>query len=634
MQKRILLIIFTLLFTLPSWAMDRTTQRADFTLALSSLNQGDEKTFQKLSAKLTDYPLYPYLRYAYLKKHIDTTTDNDVQTFLTQYADTPLASRLWVVWLESLAEKKNWSEFLSKYRPTSNETLQCLSREALLKTGQKQAAFNDINLLWLEDKSQPAACKTILNQWELNDGLTLNLLWQKIYLAMAKTNFSVINQLITIVPVNQRWVIELWNAVYNKPQLLEEHQLLDNTEPVTQFILNVGMQKLANHNPNIAIATWLALQQEYLFTAVEQQEVAKIIGVALAANGDPHAIDWLAQAGNDNSDQSAALWRVRFALIQQNWPAVLTAIAQLPADQQKQSTWRYWQARALNALGQTVNANAIYHDLASSHDYYGQLAAMQLNKRNVYPIIALPSNTQQLQQIANISAMQRSYELYQLNLKSESRSEWEWGLKSLPNTQYLAASQLALQWGWYDCAIATNQLLGDQGDITLRYPVAYKINILNAAKSNNINPAWMLAEIRQESLFQTQAHSNAGAYGLMQLMPNTALLLANKLHIHLDNNNSLFDYNDNIVIGGNYLQKLLIANHGNIVLATASYNAGPERVKKWREKVNQLPADIFIETLPWHETRDYVKNIMASTTLYEEELGQPTTFSQRLRTAC
>ncbi len=631
MLFRLLILLGCLSFSLHVYAIDRSTQRADYQLALSALAQGDLNHFYKLSNKLQDYPLYPYLVYADLVKRIHTAPTQEIQNFLTQYNDTPLAQKLWIVWLEALAEDKEWPQFLSRYHATDNVTLQCLARQALWHTGYVQPALNGVSDIWLNSKPYPPACQMIISQWQTDGGLTLTLLWEKIYIAMTNNNIDAIRELMPYLPQNQLWIIQLYAAVFNNPLLLNEPQILDNTEPVTRFILKVGMQKLATQNADYALMTWLNLQKEYSFTATEKQIVSRILGVALASQGDPDAINWLAAAGNDNTDQSAAFWRIRIALLNQNWPAVLTAIAQLSPEQQKLAAWQYWQARALAAMGQTVNASIIYEALARQQDYYGQLATIQLGKPIVRKFQSQFVDENQLQNIANILAMQRAYELYELNYKYQAREEWQWALQKLPLNQYLYAAQLATQWGWFDNAIATNQLLGEQGDVRLRYPLAYQNNINLIAREYNLDPAWVYAEIRQESLFQTQAHSAAGALGLMQLLPNTAVLIAEKLHLYSFNEATLFNPDQNIEIGGDYLQKLLSEYHGNIVVATAAYNAGPARISRWISKQNNVPADIWVEAIPWYETRDYVKNIMASMSVYEEQLGMPVSFDKRMK---
>jgi soluble lytic murein transglycosylase len=391
------------------------------------------------------------------------------------------------------------------------------------------------------------------------------------------------------------------------------------------------MQKLVYENVEQALLLWKNLQTQYIFSTYEKQEVARIIGVELAAQGNPDAINWLAAAGNDNTDESAELWRVRIALLNQNWPGVLAAIAQLPTDQQRLEAWQYWQARALAEMGQTVNASIIYEDLARQQDYYGQLAAMQLGMKISKKFRTHIVEEQQLQNIADLPGMQRAHELFVLNFKYAAREEWQYQLNKLPRYQYLNAAQLATRWGWYECAIATNQLLGQKGDIALRYPLAFTNNVDEVSRKFNINPAWVYAEIRQESLFQTQAHSAAGAMGLMQLLPSTAMLLADKLHLNFMGEETLFDPNDNIEIGSDYLNTLLNEFHGNMMVATASYDAGPARIARWIGKQKDIPADIWVETIPWPETRDYVKNIMASTTLYEEQLDIPVSFEKRMK---
>lgn len=630
MLLRVLVLLGCICLSFPTMAMDRTTQRADYLLALAAVQHHDYVHYQKLADKLQDYPLYPYLRYYDLVSRIHTASPTEINSFLTKYSDTPLAQKIWIEWLEAVAADKHWSQYLALYRATSNVTLQCLARQALWHLGYVQPAFNGVQDLWLNPKPSPAACQIVISQWQRDGDLTLTLLWEKIYIAMSGNDINSIHQILPLIPQNQQWVIQLYQAVYNNPALLNEPQLLDNTEPVTRFILKAGMQKLASQNASQALVTWQNLQKWYSFDTVEKQEVARILGVALALQGDPDAINWLTAAGNDNTDQSAQLWRVRAALLIQDWPAVLTAIAQLPPDQQRLAAWQYWQARALAATGQAVNASIIFESLSRQEDYYGQLAALQLGIPISKKFQSHLINQQQLQNIANIAAFQRAFELYQLNYKYLARDEWQWGLQKLPLNQYLYAAQLATQWGWFECAIATNQLLGEQGDITLRYPLAYRGNINLVAQQFHLNPAWVFAEIRQESLFQTQAHSAAGALGLMQLLPDTAITFADKLHLNFAGESTLFNASDNILIGGDYMQKLLSEFHGNMVVATAAYNAGPARVSHWLGKQKPMPADIWVETIPVQQTRDYVKNIMASTSFYEQQLGLPVSFVNRM----
>jgi soluble lytic murein transglycosylase len=625
------ILVFLCLIPLFAWAYayDRTTERAAFLAALGDLQRGKQQQFLEITEHLRDYPLYPYLLYADLAMHLPEAPTSDIQGFLDAYSNTPLASHLRGLWLQEMASQGRWQQFLQVYQPTSDLNLQCDQREALLATGQTQAAIENFDALLGKTQVLPKSCLIVFEQALRSGNLAQSILWQRIEMAMQANNMMLASQFADILSPNDKALFVVWQHIYQNPLLITQAGLLKLTGSVTEPIVLTAIQRLADKDPRLAVAVWKKLYSQYTLPEETQQKVTRILALALAQDHDPLAEPWLMQLAPEYVDQTVREWRIRAALLNQDWAGVQNAIILLPPEEQHMPAWRYWYARALAAQGQGMTAQTIYRDLALHGDFYGQMASLQLHQVPLAEVKNLTVSRDQIIAIANLPAMQRAYELYQLHWLPEAHQEWQWAIQNLPEEDYLAAAELAINWGWFERAIATVNLLSDGSNIPLRFPLAYRTEVLGVAERQDLNPAWLFALIRQESLFTPDAHSSAGAIGLMQLMPTTAMLIADKLHMSCSVD-SLCDADLNLTLGGVYLRHMDVLFNGNVLFATAAYNAGPGRVQKWIPQAS-MPADIWIETIPFHETRDYVKNITAATTFYEKELGISPTLAWRMQ---
>lgn len=626
----LLLFIYLLLNSSIAFCLDFSVQRKAFLVALANLQQNKQQEFNLISNHLKLYPLYPYLIYAKLAMHLTQSQDEEVQAFLMQYHDTPLAEHLRELWLNNLAKQQRWNIFLANYVPTKDLNLQCLQRQALWQTGQYGAAVNNIGTLWAKDQTPPKACLIVFTQAIYSGNLAKNLLWQRIEYAIQNNNLILANTLANLLPNQEKAIYSYWQEVYKNPQLLLQSELLKITKEQTERVLLTALKKVARHDPQNAVKLWQQIQAKNALSLDLQLQVTKALALALAESYAPEALTWLSFIPEKFTDEQVHEWRIRVAIRQQNWQMLKQAIGQLPVDKQKTAAWRYWFARACEEQGQIESARNIYRNLAIHGDFYGQLACLKLGQAPLSGIKTLTVNHEQIQALSSLPAMQRAYELYSLRWLSEARQEWQWAIQHIPEADYLAAAALAIQWGWYERAIATVNLMNDGGYIPIRFPLAYREPILSTAETKKINPAWLFALIRQESLFSSDARSKVGALGLMQLMPNTASLIAQQQHMRFSTA-SLFDASTNLNIGSIYLTKLLNRFKGQIILATAAYNAGPGRIDKWLAFNQHFPADVWIETIPWQETRQYVKNIMSGTTFYEHELGLPLSLANRMQ---
>ena len=279
--------------------------------------------------------------------------------------------------------------------------------------------------------------------------------------------------------------------------------------------------------------------------------------------------------------------------------------------------WRYWYSRSLLATNEVEAGNKQLNDLAQSRHYYGFLAASFLNKPANFQDKPLEVTAEEKALILKSPAAKRAFELFAIGRFHHARKEWNYWLSNLSKRDKLVASKIANEQQWYDRAIFTLAKEGYLDDVNLRFPLGFEKDIKRYSGKQKINPAWAFAIARRESSFMPDANSSAGAKGLMQVMPGTAKQLARKKV----STKELLNAKSNIKLGTKYLRNLLDRHDGNQVLATAAYNAGPYRVKSWLKDSTSLPADVWIETIPFKETREYVKSVLAYQQIYQQKVG-------------
>jgi len=336
----------------------------------------------------------------------------------------------------------------------------------------------------------------------------------------------------------------------------------------------------------------------------------------------PKALSYFELAKNTALDREQLAWKVRAAMRDKNWDIVDVTIAQMQPEQQQEAAWRYWRARALNEKGMVGEANKIWGPLSRERHYYGWLAAEELdsvmgNVEQEYKV-----NDVEVTAIASHPAIKRALELHRLDMRWESKAEWVWATRNFDDKQLLAAATYAMQQKWYDIAIATADNTRELHDFDLRYPTPYRDLFREAATSQGVDEAWIYGLVRQESRFMHHAKSGVGAAGLMQIMPATAKWAAKRMGLDGYKQELIHDLGTNVGIGTYYMRYTLELLNGQSVLATAAYNAGPSRAKRW-QAITPLESAIYIETIPFAETRSYVQKVMANAQMYAPRLGKP-----------
>ncbi|WP_235045504.1 lytic transglycosylase domain-containing protein [Methylophaga lonarensis] len=379
--------------------------------------------------------------------------------------------------------------------------------------------------------------------------------------------------------------------------------------PLSREILVHGITRLARQNPEQAFEVWQRLSPHYNFDQSQYEHVRREAGKWSALKREDAALGLFGEVGDEP-------WKVRAALWQQNWPAVQDAIQSLNEEERQLNRWQYWLARSEAELGRYESAQAIYARIAGERDFYSFMAADRLEQpyqMNHNPILSDAATMQAFRQ--NIE-VRRLEEFVHLNLDLEARRQIFRATQTFTpeQLQLLAVITHDMQWHHQTIAILGRARYWDALD--LRFPVLYQAPMQRAAKANRLDSSWLLAIARQESAFQEQVRSHAGAMGLMQVMPDTGRAVANRLNDPLKNVNELNQPERNIQLGSAYLRQMLDRNQNNPILATAAYNAGPHRIDRWLPE-QTLPADIWIENIPFNETRRYVRAVMSYAAIYD-----------------
>lgn len=606
--------------------------RADFLAAERALRNGDLSRYQALLDELRDYPLYPYLRYQYLRPRLGEVADDETAEFIRRYGDGPLGVRLREAWLDLLARHGRWQTLLRHYpADTGDAELDCQRHWALYQTGDKAAAVAGVERLWLVDHSQPAACDRVFSLWREQGGLDAALAWQRFTLAMNANEVTLARHLVRLLDAPQRAAADYWLRVYANPALVAAAAPAGLEPPVRNTVLIHGIKRLARSDIDRAIKVWNeGVRPRHEFSREESAELHRSLGMALALRGRKEALAWLAAENTGAGDVTLREWRVRAAISQQDWQAVLAGIYQLTEAEQATPRWRFWQARALEALQQRQQADEIYLGLALSRSYYGFLAADRLGQPYQMNHAPVDADTARSVSPAEYPGVARARELFALERLGDARREWYYATRDMADWQLQSAALLAQSWGWYDRAIVTLGRTARLDDMDVRFPVVYRSEVVAAAESRGVDPALAFAVIRQESAFATDARSSAGALGLMQLMPQTAHKLASHLRLPPPGRMDLLDISTNLRLGVAYLRRL-IDRYENPLLAAAAYNAGEQRVNSWLPQADIIKADLWAETVPFTETRNYIQNVIYFASIYDLRLGlTPRKLSERM----
>lgn len=621
--------MFLLLLLLPyqatavDFAAIYKVEREKFIAAEKAIKQGNITEYQTLRNELEKYPLYPYLEYNELRYGFSSKKLPQVKKFIQKYPDVPISYLLRSAWLNHLAKKKEWKSYLDLYTPQNSIERQCNYLRALIRTKQEEKAYKLIKPIWIHGGSRPDDCTPAFKAWHRAGKLTPELAWERIILTMQKGETTRARYLRRYLPKSQKGWFEQWIHIHNNPERLARKIKLKVPKKLQQTIIAHGLKRLARRNINTALSVWKRLQKDEEFPKQLLQQAEHAIAMRLMRSKHKRSLKFLDQIQPHATDTKLHERGLRYALSRQKWDLVYKWTQRLPKRLKNGDGWRYWNAKALAKLGKDEESKAKLRPLAKERSFYGFLAA-DLLKVN-YNLNNRPSkvSAKTMRQLKNNQGLIRSREMFLLKRFTSSRREWRAATKGMKPEQLKGAAILARDWGLHDRSIVVLAQGGLWDDLNLRFPIAHRKQVDKMALEKNIESAWVFAVIRQESTFIQDAQSPAGALGLMQLMPRTAHSTARKLKMKRLKESHILQPDVNIQLGATYLKTVLNELGQNKVLATAAYNAGPGRVRRWLPK-KPIPADLWVATVPFNETRGYLERVLAYTVIYKDRLGEKT----------
>lgn len=569
--------------------------------------------------QLQGYPLHPYIEQRWLQRRLNE--HDEIKAFLTQHQGSPMDWPLRRPWLMSLASSQQAELFLTHFPGSSDAELNCTALQQQLRTkaADKKLIWREVEALWTVGKSQPKSCDPLFSQWRQASPLSADIVLRRIQLAAEGGDVGLIRYLKTLLPADRQYLADMWQQTRANPVVIAQPRFFPGKHVIERDILAYGLKRLVWRSPDQAIQTWQRFASDPYFTKAQRLDVQRQFAIALASKGDSRTDDWMRQLPADSLDNSLAQWQVGHALRELDWPKVQQVIENFPASLAADVNWRYWLARALEEQGQKAEAEVIFREVAQRRHFYGFMAAAKLGLPPSLAHNPVPVSDEELVLIQQHPAVQRAQEWLALGRLTEARREWNHLQRSVTESQKLAAAKLAGKLEWHERAIFTLADAGYWDDVELRFPLAYKEDIQRFAKNAKVDSGWAMAIARRESSFMPDANSPVGARGLMQIMPDTANYIAKK-RVQAS---TLYNPITNIDYGTDYLNYLMRRNDGNLIMATAAYNAGYSRVRQWIPQGQPLPVDVWVETIPFRETREYVKAVMAYYQIYNIRLNEP-----------
>jgi soluble lytic murein transglycosylase len=618
MRKALLAAAWLLCAQLGVNTASAATPDDDFVAAREAFRAGDAPRLERYARSLGEHPLEPYVAYWRLRLRLEQATTEEIQTLLARVKDGPVSNSLRADWLRLLANRQQWELFESEFAQFVGDDgdLLCLSLQSRARSGNLEA-LEKVRGLWFSGRDQPDSCTPLFNVLAERKLLAENDVWARIRLALEAGNTGVARRAAEFLPAKEQPDGAVLARVAVNPQAYLEQKGANLKSRAGRETMMFAVQRLARSSPQQAAQQWSRLAES--FSDAERAYVWGLIAHQGAQRLDPAALGWYARAGKLTDAQLA--WKVRIALRALSWPDVAAAIDAMSVTEAQDPAWRYWKARALKAQGHAAESQALLAPLAAEFNFYGQLAAGDLGTRALTPVALYKPTREEAQAIGRTPGLQRALAFYRLNLRFEGNREWNWTIRSFDDRQLLAAAEFARRSEIYDRAINTADRTRETHDFSMRYLAPFRDVMKGYVAQLQLDEAWVYGLIRQESRFIPDVKSSAGAGGLMQLMPATARWVARKVGLSDWQNARVTHVETNINLGTWYLKHVLDTLDNHPVLASAAYNAGPGRARAWRAD-GAMEAAIYTESIPFNETRDYVKKVMSNATYYSQQFGQ------------
>ena len=598
--------------------------RQTFLDAQQAINRGRFQTASELHHELVeaDYVLAPYVE---MSMHIGRGTladDSQILEFIERYQGTWLSEKMRLNWLNSLKSDHKYQLYVDHFvEGTGNKVQQCFYLEALHRLGRTQDAYDGAKQMWFIGESQPDQCDYVFDRWRRSNSFSQEYIWQRYILARreGETRFS--NYLANIVRDD---AIELrvraYQTIRSQPEILENVESFLEGGIGYSAVIAQGLRNLAVKDLDTALELWPRYRDAEVLSVDDANYTIEGLVQEIVDIDDRERLYQFALENRSLLADEIFEAGVISALEELDWQSVLDWLDLMPNQQQETIRWTYWRARAMNQIG--LSGLAFYNQIETTRDYYGFLASLiddqEFSFGESYPRAYSTENIPP----EYLEDWQRAAELERVNYFNNSRLTWFHATNHLNRTQLLVASQWAASQNLYYLSVQATVTAKAWDFLELRFPLAYYEHYLSAAQESGLPISWLYALSRQESSFSRDISSGAGARGLMQLMPGTAREAARAIGVRYQQD-LLIEPEYNIRLGASYLHRAYERFGGNPIYASAAYNAGIARVNGWlRNGRDELPLDVWVETIPFSETKSYVKNLMMFSAIYADKLGE------------
>ncbi len=597
-----------------------------FLMAKESIRVGDAGKLARLAPQLKGYPLEPYLEYWQVGYRLQERSVEDIRGFLERNEETLLAEQLRADWLKLLGKKGDWEAFREQRARLLNEDAEiaCYALLDRSREGGVDSVAEDLKAFWLAPRDLPEGCAPVAQQL-LNSGrYSSGEVWQRFRVLADAGRVRAAKKLLESLSRAEAPVARSLDQAFDSPARYLQQLPKTLSSRASHELVVLAFTRIARNDPQFAAARFndalRAGPVREAFSAEERAYVWGQIAAAAARRHMPEAVAWFAQAEDAALSDDQLAWRVRIALRTSAWSQALAAIERMSPMSRADPAWIYWKARAVKALGRGEEAQDLFARIAGQHHYYGRLAAEELGQPMELPPAAAAPTPEELAQAGALPGLQRALALFALGMRNEGVREWNWTLRGMDDRRLLAAAQLASDNEIWDRSISTADRTIALHDFSLRYPAPHREIFAEQARVRSLDETWVLGLVRQESRFVASARSSAGAAGLMQIMPSTARWVAHRLGLKNFSTAKVVSIDTNAALGTYYLRRVLDDMDGQPVLAAAAYNAGPSRARNWLDP-SPMEGAIYVESIPFGETRDYVKKVMTNALYYAAVLG-------------
>jgi len=616
--------------SLAAWA-DQNQDRERFREGWAAAGRGDQAAMLRAIRALPDYVLRPYLEYELLRQRLDQVPESAMSQFLARYRDWSFAPGMQAAWLRRLAKRGDYETLARHGADASDPIIRCHLARADLAAGRLQGLAERAAELWMVAHSQPDDCDPLFQWWRRQGHLSNELAWRRFELALARDQKPLAGYLVRYLDPDWKIWARHWLNMRERPSSTLRQARNWTDQEVARRIVFDGLTRMAVDDWSAAVQFSDSLANRFDFTSDQLGRLKRQIALFRAVDLEREAIAEIDALPNAYRDQQMLAWRARVALAHADWTEVLNSISAMSLREQGRGRWRYWRGRALAAL-QRPEAALAYATVAGESSYYGFLAALQLNQPLALCAEEIPVDAPLQRRLMRDAEFERALELHQVGLNAHARSTWVRVMRRLSAAEQQQAALLAAGQGWHDRVISVLGNLGKLSAYSWRFPLIEQTAVANLARRYQVDQALIYGLMRAESAMQADARSAAGARGLLQLIPSTAGQVARRNGLAYQRPSDLEQPSVNLALGIAHLAELQQRFDGRRIDVAAAYNAGPAAVQRWLDERPRPAPDIWLETLPFHETRDYVPRVLAFATIYEWRLKRPAlTLADELR---